>query len=71
MSATAHANGDTQTRTHAGRYNGYCRQGGMEILESFGLKGSGRSVAEGALELLAAPNCPSGHAWTCSSCPTR
>ena len=60
MSATAHANGVTQTRTHAGRGNGYCRQGGLEILDSFGLKGSGRSVAEGALELLAAPNCPSG-----------
>ena len=60
MSATAHADGDTQTRTHAGRGNGYCRQGGLEILDAFGLKGSGRSVAEGALELLAAPNCPSG-----------
>ena len=60
MSATAHANGVTQTRTHGGRDNGYCRQGGLEILDSFGLKGSGRSVAEGALELLAAPNCPSG-----------
>jgi predicted Zn-dependent protease len=60
MSATAHADGNTQTRTHAGRGNGYCRQGGLEILESFGLEGSGRSVAEGALELLAAPNCPSG-----------
>ncbi|HEX4943241.1 MAG TPA: TldD/PmbA family protein [Usitatibacteraceae bacterium] len=60
MSATAHANGITQTRSHAGRGNGYCRQGGLEILDSFGLKGSGRSVAEGALELLAAPNCPGG-----------
>ncbi|MBL0141336.1 MAG: TldD/PmbA family protein [Betaproteobacteria bacterium] len=60
MSATAHADGVTQTRTHAGRGNGYCRQGGLEILDSFGLEGSGRAVAEGALELLAAPNCPSG-----------
>ncbi len=60
MSATAHADGVTQTRTHAGRGNGYCRQGGLEVLDAFGLKGSGRSVAEGALELLAAPNCPSG-----------
>jgi predicted Zn-dependent protease len=60
MSATAHADGVTQTRTHAGRGNGYCRQGGLEILDAFGLKGSGRSVAEGALELLAAPNCPAG-----------
>jgi predicted Zn-dependent protease len=60
LSATAHANGDTQTRTHAGRYNGFCRQGGLEILDAFGLTGSGRKVAESALELLAAPNCPSG-----------
>jgi predicted Zn-dependent protease len=58
--ATAHAGGETQTRTHAGRYNGFCRQGGLEILDAFGLKGSGRVVAESALELLAAPNCPSG-----------
>jgi predicted Zn-dependent protease len=60
LSATAHAKGETQTRTHAGRYNGFCRQGGLEILDAFGLKGAGRTVAEGALELLAAPNCPSG-----------
>jgi predicted Zn-dependent protease len=60
LSATAYADGETQTRTHAGRYNGFCRQGGMEILEAFGLDGAGRAVAEGALELLGAPNCPSG-----------
>ncbi|HET7730434.1 MAG TPA: TldD/PmbA family protein [Usitatibacter sp.] len=60
LSATAHADGVTQTRTHAGRYNGFCRQGGLEILDAFGLRGSGRRVAEGALELLAAPNCPTG-----------
>ncbi len=60
VSATAHAHGESQTRTHAGRYNGFCRQGGLEILDAFGLAGSGRQVAEGALELLAAPNCPSG-----------
>ena len=60
LSATAHADGETQTRTHAGRYNGFCRQGGLEILDAFGLSGSGRIVAEGALELLLAPNCPSG-----------
>lgn len=60
VSATAHANGETQTRTHGGRYNGFCQQGGLEILDAFGLKGSGRATAEGALELLAAPNCPTG-----------
>ena len=60
MSATAHFDGITQTRTHAGRYNGFCQQGGMEILGAFGFEGSGRAVAESALELLAAPNCPTG-----------
>ena len=60
LSATAHADGVTQTRSQAGRGNGFCRQGGLEILDAFGLKGSGRAVAEGALELLAAPNCPGG-----------
>ncbi len=60
ISATAHADGLTQTRTHAGRWNGFCRQGGLEILDAFGLAGSGRAVAEGALELLAAPDCPTG-----------
>lgn len=60
LSATAHANGETQTRTHGGRYNGFCQQGGLEVLDAFGLRGSGRAVGEGALELLAAPNCPTG-----------
>ena len=60
ISATAHARGQTQTRTCGGRDNGFCRQGGLEVLEAFGLEGSGRRVGEGALELLAAPNCPSG-----------
>ena len=60
LSATAHHEGQTQTRTHGGRYNGFCRQGGLEVLDAFGLKGAGRECAESALELLAAPNCPSG-----------
>ncbi len=64
MSATAHAGGVTQTRSRGGRDNGFCRQGGLEVLDAFGLAGCGRAVAEGALELLAAPNCPAGR-WTC------
>ncbi len=60
LSATAYADGQTQTRTHGGRYNGFCRQGGLEVLDAFGLKGAGRQCAESALELLAAPNCPGG-----------
>lgn len=59
-SVTAFADGDTQTRSLGGQYNGYCRQGGLEILEAAGLIGAGRRVAEEALELLEAPNCPTG-----------
>ena len=58
-SATAHADGDTQTRTLAGQ-RAICQQGGPEVLERFGYIGSGRRVAEEALELVLAPNCPSG-----------
>ncbi len=59
LSVTAHADGVTQNRTLNG-YRGICQQGGLEILERFGFVGSGRRIAEEALELLAAPNCPSG-----------
>ena len=58
-SATAHAGGDTQTRTLAGQRS-ICQQGGDEVLARFGFVGSGRRVAEEALEVVLAPNCPSG-----------
>jgi len=59
MSVTAHADGDTQSRTLYGD-RGICQQGGEEILERFGFAGSMRRLADEALELVAAPNCPSG-----------
>ena len=59
MAVTAHADGDTQTRTLHG-YRGICQQGGDEILARFGFAGSARRLAEEALELVAAPNCPTG-----------
>ena len=59
MAVTAHADGVTQTRTLHG-HRGICQQGGDEILARFGYEGAMRRVAEEALELLAAPNCPSG-----------
>jgi predicted Zn-dependent protease len=59
MTVTAHADGDTQTRTLFGD-RGICQQGGEEILERFGFAGSMRRLADEALELVAAPNCPSG-----------
>jgi predicted Zn-dependent protease len=60
LHATAHAEGLTQTRSWGGRYNGYCQQGGAEVIERSGFIGCGRRTAEEALQLLTAPNCPSG-----------
>jgi predicted Zn-dependent protease len=59
LAVTAHADGVTQNRSLHG-YRGICQQGGIEVLARFGFQGAGRRIAEEALELLAAPNCPSG-----------
>ena len=59
MAVTAHADGVTQVRTLNG-YRGPCQQGGTEVLARFGFVGGGRRIAQEALELLSAPNCPSG-----------
>jgi predicted Zn-dependent protease len=60
LAVTANEGNDTQTRSLGGQYNGYCRQGGMEVLQQAGFHGSGERIARQALELLAAPNCPRG-----------
>src|SRR5205823_4079257 len=57
ISVTAHADGDTQRRSLNGD-RGICQQGALEILERFGFVGSGRRIADEALELLDGPNCP-------------
>jgi predicted Zn-dependent protease len=59
LSVAAHANGDTQVRTLGGNY-GTLAQGGVEVLARYGFDGAGGRVAHEALQLLAAPNCPSG-----------
>ncbi len=59
MSVTAHAQGVTQVRTLGGDY-GTLAQGGLDVLAHFGFDGAGARVAEEALQLVAAPNCPSG-----------
>ena len=59
LSVTAHAGGVTQTRSLNG-YRGICQQGSTEILARFAFAGAGRRVAEEALELVAAPDCPRG-----------
>jgi predicted Zn-dependent protease len=60
IEATATANGDTQTRSAAGQYNGFCQQGGFEVLERAGFMEDGAHVAREAIELAHAPNCPTG-----------
>ena len=58
LRATAHEGSETQTRTLGGR--GYCRQGGVEVLDAVGFRTAGPRLAAEAVELLSAPNCPSG-----------
>ena len=60
VQVTASDGNDTQTRSLAGQYNGFCQQGGAEVLARSGFKDSGAKVARDAIELLEAPNCPSG-----------
>ncbi len=60
LSVTAFANNEAQTRSFGGRYNGFCQQGGAEIIARSGFHGAGKQTAEEALALLSAPNCPSG-----------
>jgi predicted Zn-dependent protease len=59
ISVTAHAHGVTQVRTLGGDY-GTLAQGGLGVLAQFGFDGAGARVADEALQLVAAPNCPSG-----------
>ncbi len=60
LEATASDGGQSQTRTLAGQYNGFCQQGGYEVVLNSGLVGGGARVADEALQLLSAPNCPEG-----------
>tara|TARA_B100000315_G_scaffold260889_1_gene326891 strand:+ start:8878 stop:10323 length:1446 start_codon:yes stop_codon:yes gene_type:complete len=50
---------DTERRTFGGQ--GYGRQGGLETLEAVKFSEAPSQVVAEALELLAAPNCPSGN----------
>jgi len=60
VQATARVGGVTQTRSSAGQYNGYCQQGGLEVLDRAHFDGEGPRVAHEALELAMAPQCPGG-----------
>ena len=58
--AVASRDGETQTRSAAGQYNGFCQQGGLEVLDRAGFTTDGLRVAREALELVQAPDCPTG-----------
>jgi predicted Zn-dependent protease len=51
----------TQTRSWGGRYNGLCQKGNARlVVERSRFAGAGRRTAEQAVQLLTAPNCPTG-----------
>jgi len=58
LTAVANRDAETQRRSHGGWTS--ARQGGLEQLERLGLAEEAERVAEEALTLLDAPNCPSG-----------
>ncbi|MFZ6772566.1 TldD/PmbA family protein [Undibacterium sp. SXout7W] len=60
VSVTANQGNETQTRSLGGQYNGFCHQGGLEVLANAGFYGAGKRIATEALALLEAPNCPNG-----------
>ncbi|CAH0348217.1 TldD/PmbA family protein [Aquabacterium sp. CECT 9606] len=60
IQATAQFQGVTQTRSSAGQYNGFCQQGGLEVIDRSGFRTDGPRVAQQAIELTLAPTCPSG-----------
>jgi predicted Zn-dependent protease len=60
LEATAAEGPLSQSRSLGGQYNGFCQQGGFDVIRRSGLPGSGRRIAEEALQLLVAPECPSG-----------
>ena len=58
MNVTANSGALTQTRSLGG--HAMCQQGGMEILDRIGFHTDGARVADQAVELLSADNCPTG-----------
>lgn len=59
ISVTANKGAETQKRSLEGMM-AYSRQGGYDVLEDIGFEDKAIQVADEALELLAAENCPSG-----------
>jgi len=58
LSATANEGAETERRTLGGDLLG--RQGGLEVLDQVGFTTEAPRIADQALELLSAPDCPAG-----------
>jgi len=58
MRVSANDGGHTQTRTYG--HGAFCGQGGLEVLDRHGFAQAAPRLVEQVLELLSAPNCPSG-----------
>lgn len=58
MHATASEGVEAQTRTFGGR--AFCQLGGLEVLDHFEFRQAAPRIGREALELLGAPDCPTG-----------
>lgn len=58
LRATANEGANTQSRTFGA--GAFCGQGGAEVLGRYGFGDSATRISEQAVELLSAPNCPTG-----------
>jgi predicted Zn-dependent protease len=58
LTVTANEGAETHVRSLA--FLGNCRQGGLEVLDAIGFGARGPQLGRQAIELLGAPNCPSG-----------
>src|SRR5262245_40173301 len=58
LSATANAGSETQTRSFAGR--GYCRQGGLEVVDQTHFRDAAPHITAEAFPLRPPPNSPCG-----------
>jgi TldD protein len=60
IEATAVADGEVQQRSYPASFRGHLEAGGYEIVERMDLASAAPGVAEEAVALLSAPECPSG-----------
>lgn len=60
MTALANEGANSQRRSLGSTGRSYCRQGGLEVLDQIGFYHAADWIPREAVELLSAPNCPSG-----------